>query len=68
MKIKQAAAPVEQPRLLTVITAAQYLSTSKWMIRELVYKRRVPHVKLGKKVFIDKADLDRFVDGLKKAS
>ena len=65
-KVSVVAAP--QPRLLTVKTAAQYLNTSTWRIRELFYSKAIPHVRLGNKVYIDRSDLDTFIDDLKKAS
>lgn len=67
MKKITVTAPVEQPRLLTVKTAAQYLSTSVWGIREMVYSKAIPHIRLGKKILIDRKDLDAYVDCLKAA-
>jgi len=56
-----------EPRLLDVPRAAQYLSTSRWAIRTLAWEKRVPFVRLGKKILFDKRDLDNFVDQLKAA-
>jgi excisionase family DNA binding protein len=31
-------------------------------IRRLVWDKRIAHIRLGKKIMIDRADLDAFVD------
>jgi len=54
-----------EPRLLTVKAAAQYLSTTIWCIRNLAWERKVPHVRLGKRILLDKADLDRYIESQK---
>jgi excisionase family DNA binding protein len=61
-------APVEQPRLLDVKMAAHYLTTSVWGIRELIYSKAIPHIRLGKKILIDRVDLDKFVEKQKAAA
>lgn len=48
--------------LLTVDQAATYLSTTPRFIRRLVAEKRIPYVKLGAHLRLDKDDLDRFVD------
>ena len=68
MKKSTIATPVEQPRLLDVKMAAHYLTTSVWSIREMVYSRAIPHIRLGKKILIDRIDLDKFVERKKEAA
>ena len=49
-----AATLVEQPRLFDVRMAAHYLTTSVWGVRELIYSRAIPHIRIGKKILIPK--------------
>ena len=51
-----------EPRLLGVREAATYLGSTVWAIRTLVWEEQVPHIKIGKRLLIDRADLDKFVD------
>lgn len=55
-----------QPRLLDYKTAAAYLSLSYWSIRELVLDGVIPHLKFGKKVLIDRRDLDDWIESRKE--
>jgi excisionase family DNA binding protein len=58
-----------EPRLLTIKQAAVYLGTTEWFIRSTgVWDRKIPHVRLGKRILFDRCDLDRFVDDQKKAA
>ena len=58
---KQEVTPV-QARLLTVKQAAQYLACSVFAVRDLGWSRRVPSLKIGRRVLFDRTDLDRYVD------
>lgn len=49
-------------RGLTVQEAAKYLSTTVPAIRQLIYRRELPFVKIGKRHIIDRQDLDRFIE------
>jgi len=57
-----------QPRLLDIRAAATYLSSTIWQMRTLVWEKKIPHVRLGKRILFDRADLDRFVDSLKEVA
>lgn len=60
-----------EPRLYTLPLAAEYLNTSVWKIRELYRKRMLKPIRFGKNsrvIFIDRADLDAFVEKLKEAA
>jgi excisionase family DNA binding protein len=57
-----------EARLLDVPRAAQYLSTSTWCVRTLAWEKRVPFLRLGKKVLFDRRDLDAYVETLKSAA
>jgi excisionase family DNA binding protein len=51
-----------EPRLLSVREAAAYLGSTVWAIRTLVWEEQIPHIRIGKRLLIDRADLDNFVD------
>ena len=50
------------PRLLSYRDASAYMSLSYWSLRELVLNGEIPHVKFGKKVLIDRKDLDDWIE------
>jgi excisionase family DNA binding protein len=60
---------VVEPRLLGIKGAASYLGTTIWQIRTLVWSKKIRHVRFGKRILFDRADLDRYVDDqLKEAA
>jgi excisionase family DNA binding protein len=50
------------PRLLNLQDAAKYLSAHVWALRQMVRKRQVPHVRIGRGYLIDRLDLDRLIE------
>lgn len=48
--------------LLDYNAAADYLSTTYHQLRRMVYERRIPYIKIGRKVRFDRADLDAYID------
>jgi excisionase family DNA binding protein len=48
-------------QLLTIGQAAEYLSTGQRFVRRLISERRIPYVKLGKHVRLERCALDAFV-------
>mgnify|MGYP000288203440 CR=1 FL=1 len=48
--------------LVALPEAASYLSTSERHIRTLVYRRAIPHHKLGGRLRFDLAELDQMLD------
>ena len=50
-----------EPRLLGISAAAHYLGATQWFIRTLIWERRIAFVRLGKRLLIDRGDLDAFV-------
>ena len=48
-------------QLLTIDQAAEYLSTGQRFVRRLISERRIPYVKLGKHVRLERCTLDAFV-------
>jgi excisionase family DNA binding protein len=57
-----------EPRLLDIKGAASYLSTTVWCVRSLVWDKKLPGIRLGKKIVFDRVDLDKFVETLKEAA
>lgn len=50
------------PELVDIARAAELLAVSERYVRRMVAERRIPIVKLGRKVRIDVADLQRYVE------
>ena len=49
-------------RLLSQQDAASYLGVSYWTIRDLVFRRELPFVKIGRRILVDQIDLDAYID------
>jgi excisionase family DNA binding protein len=60
--------PAITPRLLTVKDAAAYLSVGPWAIRKLHWDRKVRGILIGRRLLFDRADLDRYVDELRRSA
>ena len=54
------------PRLLDYKAAGAYLSLSYWSLRELVLNGEIPCVRFGKKILIDRQDLDAWIEANKE--
>lgn len=52
----------EKARLLSQADAATYLGISYWTLRDLVFRRELPYVKIGRRVLVDRLDLDAYLD------
>ena len=53
---------VDSPQMLTIDQAAEYLGTGQRFVRRLISERRIPYVKLGKHVRLERSALDGFID------
>ena len=53
------------PRAITVKEAAIYLSTTVPAIRQLIYSRQIPFVRVGKRFVMDVKDLDAWLERMK---
>jgi excisionase family DNA binding protein len=53
------------PRLLGISAAAKYLGATSWFVRTLIWERRIPYCRFGKRLLIDRSDLDSFADAEK---
>ncbi len=62
------ATPNPAARLLTVKEAATYLGAHVWFVRTLAWNRAVPHLRFGRRILFDRADLDAYVEKMKRAA
>ena len=53
------------PRLLSQHEAAAYLGISYWTLRDLTFRGEVLHVKIGRRILVDRLDLDAYLDRVK---
>ncbi len=49
-------------RLYNLPEAAQYLGRTLWSMRELIWKGSLPIVREGKRIFVDRVDLDAYIE------
>ncbi|OGW51752.1 MAG: hypothetical protein A2Y81_12715 [Nitrospirae bacterium RBG_13_43_8] len=66
-KAHRLTSPVSQ-RLYTLLDAAAYLGRTEWGMRELLWQGEIPVVmaEKGRKIFVDKLDLDSFIERNKR--
>lgn len=50
------------PRLLTIKQAAVYCACSVWAIRQVIWSKELPACMIGRRLLIDRGDLDSFID------
>jgi len=57
----------QSPRLLTLKAAADYLGLTVWGMRERIWAGQIPVVRFpgGRKMFIDRMDLESFIQSNK---
>ena len=55
---------IGNPRLLALKDAAQWLGLTTWAMRERIWAGDIPVVRFpgGRKMFIDTADLEQFIE------
>jgi excisionase family DNA binding protein len=58
-------APAAPPLLVNIKTAAQMLGSTVWSVREILWAKKIPHVKIGRRFLIAPADLEAYVARLK---
>lgn len=51
-----------EPKLLSIKQSATYLGVAVWFIRTSIWEGKLPARRLGKKLMISPADLDRLVE------
>lgn len=60
--IGRISAPAVQPLLLSVKKAAIYLDRSEQSIQHLIFERELPVVRVGRRVHLDRRDLDAWIE------
>lgn len=55
-------APIVEPRALNIEAAAAYIGANVWFLRNLIWDREIPFLKLGNRYVFDKKDLDRYIE------
>ena len=55
----------EPRRFLRILEAAEYMGTTPWQVRTLIWKRAIPFIPIGKRFVLDKHDLDLYMESLK---
>ncbi len=53
-------------RYLSLKGAAQYTSLSYYTLREMCYLKRLPHIRVGKRILIEITDLDEYLQARKE--
>jgi excisionase family DNA binding protein len=53
------------PRMMTVKQTAEYTGRTVSSINHLVHRRQIPVVRIGRRVHIDRNDLDRWIESNK---
>jgi excisionase family DNA binding protein len=54
-----------QPVLLTVKQAAVYLGRSEQSVQHLIFQKEVPVVRIGRRVHLDRRDLESWIEKYK---
>jgi excisionase family DNA binding protein len=55
------------PRLLTIEQAALYIGRSKEAMQHMIADGKIPTVRADRRIFIDRQDLDRWIEQHKQA-
>ena len=53
------------PRLLTVKDAASYIGSTEQAVQHLIHRRELVVVRRGRRVHLDRGDLDRWIESNK---
>ena len=54
--------PRVQPALFTVKEAATYVGRSEQAVQHLIFQRELPVVRIGRRVHLDRRDLDGWIE------
>lgn len=53
-------------RLFTISEAGAYLALGPWRVRNLIWAGELAFIKLGRRILVDRKDLDAFLDSKKQ--
>ncbi len=56
----------DEKRLISVEDAARYLGVQKSTIYSWAWRRKIPSVKMGRRLLFDREDLDRMIEAGKR--
>lgn len=62
-----AAVPAVERQTVSIEEAATFLGVSRWLAYELVKRGELPTVRLGRRVLVPRAALDRMLEGTQGA-
>lgn len=62
MKAQRIDNPVRQKRLYSIQDASVYLGRSVWAVREMLWAGKMPYIKDGRRVLLDIADIDAWIE------
>lgn len=49
------------PRMVGVKQASAFLGTTAWAMRNLVWDKKIPHMRIGARLLFDIQDLEKFI-------
>ena len=49
-------------RLYSIKEAAEYLGRTVWAVREMLWAGKIPYIKDGRRILLDIADMDAWID------
>ena len=61
-ELARSAMPGVQPRLYDVRQAAVYLGRSEQAVQHLIFDKAIPVVRIGKRVHLDREDMDDWIE------
>lgn len=61
MTTKQCALNVPKKRLLSIKELVAYIGCTEWFWRTQIWDGTLPYVQVGKKMFIDREDIESFI-------
>ena len=53
--------PTTNKRLLTIKELVEHLGATEWFWRSQIWSGRLPFVQVGRKMFIDREDIEAFI-------
>ncbi len=65
VRVTSARPPKLSRRLYDIPTVADYLGTSPWTVREMIWRGDLPCVRIGRRQYLDIRDVDRFIEQTK---
>lgn len=61
-ELSRDASPSVQPALLSVKQAALYIGRSEQAVQHLIFQKDLPVVRIGRRVHLDRRDLDAWIE------